>query len=87
MPIFYGAEVELVDTPYKYFKEWKYDTEIFRDVDWVAYNCTINEKREDVLEEESQEAADFSLDIVNWIFGIYIVFYLLFSARRWLYKK
>lgn len=80
------SNVKLATSPYKYFHQWKYDEEAFKDLTWITSE-TINDKRGSILESKAREVADFSLDIVNWIFAIYLVLYLFSSARKWLYKK
>lgn len=80
------SNVKLTTSPYKYFHQWKYDNEVFNDLAWVTSE-TINDKRNSILEVKAREVADFSLDIVNWIFAIYLALYLLNSIRKWLYKK
>ena len=74
---------ELNGSPYKYFHKWKYDTEI----DFANEGSYINERRADILKGKANDIANSSVEIVNWVFGIYIVLYLLNSARKWLYKK
>lgn len=74
---------ELNGSPYKYFHEWKYDAEI----DFISDGWRINEIRISILEDKANEVANSSVVVVNWIFGIYTIFYILFSIRKWLYKK
>jgi hypothetical protein len=80
------TNAKLTTSPYKYFHQWKYDEEAFKDLTWITSE-TINDKRESILESKAKEVADFSLDIVNWIFAIYLLLYLFSSAMKWLYKK
>lgn len=74
---------ELNESPYKYFHKWKYDAEI----DFANDGSYINERRVAILKDKANNMANSSVVVVNWIFGIYIVFYILFSIRKWLYKK
>lgn len=74
---------ELSGSPYKYFHEWKYDAEI----DFANEGFYINERRVAILKGKANDIANSSVEIVNWIFGIYMVFYILFSIRKWLYKR
>lgn len=74
---------KLNGSPYKYFHEWKYDSEI----NFIEDGYHINTERDDILKDKANDMANSSVVIINWIFGIYIVFYILFSIRKWLYKK
>ena len=80
------SNVKLATSPYKYFHVWKYDSGVLNDLSWVT-SYTINDQRGFILEKEARESANSTLNIVNWIFAIYILLYLLNSARKWLYKK
>lgn len=77
---------ELNDTPYKYFHKWEYDNTVFSDLNWVEEK-SINDERNYVLKVKATDYADTALDVVNWIFIIYLAIYIINSARHWLYKK
>ena len=81
-----AVQIELTNSPYKYFHKWKYDEEVFNDLSWVGVE-SINTRRESILEHKARDYANFSFYGISSIFAIYIVFYLLNLARKWLYKK
>lgn len=81
------SPTKLKHSPYKYFHEWKYDDELFYDLSWVDYGISINVRREAILDDNARTLANKSLEIVIWIFGIYMTLYILNSFRKWLYKK
>lgn len=77
----------LKHSPYKYFHKWKYDEEVFNDLRWVDNKKTINEQRNEVLEHKAALSANTSLAVIAYIFAVYMLFYILNSVRKWLYKK